>query len=129
MAGTLVLVFLANSIKTVEMSINLYQVNTKELLFTNMYLDEIYHYEAAGNPSIERIELFSDLNCDTSDIGIFHEKDFFSDTLKYVSGRSFDISIIEKDNPNNPFAKKDWSFIDVSKQMIFDNNTVYLCVF
>ena len=129
LAGTLVLVFLANSIKTVEMSINLYQVNTKELLFTNMYLDEIYHYEAAGNPSIERIELFSDLNCDTSDIGIFHEKDFFSDTLKYVSGRSFDISIIEKDNPNNPFAKKDWSFIDVSKQMIFDNNTVYLCVF
>lgn len=127
---SLILVYALNIFKTVEMSINQYKLNEKELIYANLYLDKINKYENETNTTVKRIEFCTDGNLDIAK----EESAFTSDysltgLMNYVSGRDFSAIDMADNKYRQTFESKDWKSVNPDEQLIFEGDTLYLCVY
>ena len=123
-------VFIMNIIKTVEMSVSQYKQNTIEQTYAQLYMNEINKYEAESGAQIKNIELCTDQKSDlVSGEKALTEKYAFEPLMEYVSGREFKVKNMSENTRTQKFNKKDWKTYSASEQLIFENDTMYLCVY
>lgn len=128
--SVLLLVFGLNTYKTVEMSINQYKTNTIEKTYANLYLSEINSYEKKSGKTIKSIEICTDSCCDTAQgENALTVKYAFDPLMEYISGREFTVKNMTDNQYKNQFENNDWKEYDSSKQLVFDGETMYLCVY
>lgn len=125
----LVLLYALNMIKTVEMSINQYQCNSLDITDAKIYINEIEKYEARNKISINRIEFCQDAKLDRFSMSALNHSEFFSDVLHFVSGRQFFVSEMSESKYRLLFSGHDWIQCDPEKQMIYEENIVYICLY
>ena len=126
----LVLVFILNISKTVEMSVAQYQTNTIELTYANLYLSEINQHEL-NHAKIEKIEICTDASCDTiqKTENALSYSEYFRGLMFYVSGRNYEVSEMSDNQYLKVFSETDWKYFVPSKQMIYSGDTLYLCIY
>lgn len=128
--SVLLLVFGLNTYKTVEMSINQYKTNTIEKTDANLYLSEINSYKKKSGKTIKSIEICTDSHCDTAQgENALTVKYAFEPLMEYISGREFTVKYIADNQYRIQFENNDWKEYDSSKQLVFDGETMYLCVY
>lgn len=128
---SIILVFLyaLNMIKTVEMSINQYQINSLDIEDAKIYINEIEKYEAKNKTSINKIEFCQDANLDRGSMSALNQSEFFCDVLHFVSDRKFLVSEMSDNQHKHFFSSHDWIQCDPENQLIFEKNIVYICLY
>ena len=93
-------------------------------------MNEINKYEAESGTQIKNIELCTDQKSDlVSGENALTEKYAFEPLMEYVSGREFKVKNMSENTRTQKFNKKDWKTYSPSEQLIFENDTMYLCVY
>lgn len=127
---TLLLVYTLNIFKVVGMSIEKYELNEKERIYANLYLAKINQYESETNTTVKRIIFCTDSNVDATK----EESSLLSDTtiagLMYsVSGRDFEVSNTADNKYRQAFESRDWKSFNPDEQLIFEGDSLYLCLY
>ena len=125
----LVLLYGLNMIKTVEMSVNQYQTNSVDIANAKIYVNEIEKYEARNNITVSRVLFCKDANSDMGINSALCYADSVGSVLYFVSGRNFQVSEMSENQYRQSFSSHDWKQCDPTEQMVFDQDTVYICVY
>ena len=126
----LLVVYGLSVFKTVEMSINQYKGNTTEKVYANLYLSEINAYEKSTGNTVKNIEICTDKHCDTAKgESALTVKYAFEPLMKYISNRDFIVKNLTDNQIKKEFENKDWNEYNPNEQMIFNGDTLYLCVY
>ena len=126
----LLVVYGLSVFKTVEMSINQYKGNTTEKVYANLYLSEINAYEKSTGNTVKNIEICTDKHCDTAKgESALTVKYAFEPLMKYISNRDFIVKKLTDNQIKKEFENKDWNEYNPNEQMIFNGDTLYLCVY
>ena len=128
LCGIIVLVFVMNIYQTLDMASEQIAVNTKEIDYVNTIVYEIHKYEKDSEKTVQKIGVCydenADMNCETLYTGYSVEA-----LLRLQLNRNVEFvdtpDTVYKDN----FAGKDWQFYDSDEQLIFIDDTLYLCVY
>lgn len=130
LCAVLITVYGLNIYKTVEMSINQYVTNTTERVYINLYISDINTYEKESKHTVDKIEICTDSHCDTIETeSALTVSDAFDPLIRYNSGKKYDVKNMSEDTKNKLFGNNDWKEYVPSEQLIFDNDTLYLCVY
>ena len=126
----LLVVYGLSVFKTVEMSINQYKGNTTEKVYANLYLSEINAYEKSTGNTVKNIEICTDKHCDTTKgESALTVRYAFEPLMKYISNRDFIVKDLTDNQIKKEFENKDWNEYNPNEQMIFNGDTLYLCVY
>lgn len=130
LCAVLITVYGLNIYKTVEMSINQYVTNTTERVYINLYISDINTYEKESKHTVDKIEICTDSHCDTIETESALTVSYaFEPLIRYNSGKKYDVKNMSEDTKNKLFGNNDWKEYVPSEQLIFDNDTLYLCVY
>ena len=112
------------------MSIEQYKTNTIECIYAKKYFEEICSYENNTGKAIKTIEICTDKRCDTVEGESALNVDYsFRALMNYVSNRSFDVLEMDENSYKKKFVSFDWKEFKPLEQLVFKENTLYLCVY
>ena len=129
MLALFLFVFCLNTYKNIQVFYNLTAVNTQEISLTRLYLYEIDRYESETGNTVNTIVFGADPNP-----GPFAENAFAADwgvagIFEFVSGgRIFQAQKITEDAHTKYFRNKDWKDFVPDEQLVFEDDTLYLCI-
>lgn len=121
-------VFAVNIYKTVNMATDQIVGNTIEASYADSVVYEIEKYEEENSIKVDKIgftyDAFADINGDSLYV------DYAIQPLMDLrAGREFTFIEPPEDIKSKCFANKDWQHFDADKQIVFDKNTAYICVY
>ena len=129
LASVLFIVFALNMYANIEMSLELREINTQEIMLAEQYLYEIEEYEKSENVVVNNIEFCTDVNPKISDNSSLRFDYSFSGLMGYISGRDFIVTQVENTEMKSNFVEKDWDGFIADEQLIFENDTLYVCIY
>lgn len=129
LASVLLIVFALNMYANIEMSIEQRELNTQEIMLAEQYLYEIEEYEKAENVVVNNIEFCTDVNPKISDNSSLRFDYSFDSLMGYISGRDFIVTQVENTEMKSNFVDKDWDVFIADEQLIFENDTLYVCIY
>ena len=128
LALTLVFVVALNMYANLEMSLDQREVNTQDMMIAEQYLYEIEKYEKAENVVVDKIEFCSDVNPEISVDSALNNFYSFRSLMTYISGRDFYVTEMTNEEIRKSFEEKDWDILVEEEQLIFEEDTLYVCV-
>lgn len=128
LACILILVFALNIYKTVDMGINQIIGNTKEAEYADSVAYTIEKYEKKNKVAVDNIGITYDKHSDAEGEALY--LDYAIKPLLQIH-ISNDICFVETPEGivNTYFSEKDWQNFDAEEQIVFDNNTAYICIY
>ena len=123
-----VMVFVLNVYKTLDMASEQISVNTKEIDYASMIAYEIDKYEKNNSNSIKKISVCYDGNADINSETLYTGYSIEA-LLKLQLNREISFVEIPKEIYDNNFLGKNWEFYDCDEQLIFNDDTLYLCIY
>ena len=125
----LCIVFALNMYANIEMSSELREINTQETMLAEQFLYQIEEYEKTENKIVKNIEFCSDMNQKISGGSALRVAYSFGGLMEYVTGRNFNVSEMTNEEIRKDFEEKDWDVLVLDEQLIFENDTLYICVY
>ena len=113
----------------VEMSLQLLKTNAQEIIIAQQYLHQIEEYEKSENIVVKNIEFCCDSNPEECSANALSVNYSFRGLMGYVSGRDFNVLEMTNEEIRKSFEEKDWDILVEEEQLIFDGDTLYVCVY
>ena len=126
----LLFVFSLNTYKNLQAFYSLSALNAREIPLTKQYLYEIDRYEAETGITVTSVVFGGDAapgecagNAYAADWGA-------AGILDYVSGgRLFNVRYLTEEERSRYFGDRDWTVYLPEEQLVFEGDTLYLCVY
>ncbi|MEE0866237.1 MAG: glucosyltransferase domain-containing protein [Clostridia bacterium] len=133
-----IIFFVINSIYIINASSEMIAANLLDRNYANIILNKIDKYESENGIKVKKIALDYDINPEYYYLGSKHFRCLnykslstswaMIGVLQTYSDRKFDEIDVPENIHSNYFANKDWdNYAD--EQLIFENDTLYLCIY
>ena len=124
----LFLVFGINMYKNTDGGINQIISNTKEILYIKDVVNEIEKQEEKNIIAIDTIGICYDKNRD-SEAEALYVNYAIKPLIQMNTDKEMKFVDVPENIVNNFFKEKDWKYFDADKQIVFDKNVAYVCIY
>lgn len=122
------LVFGLNMYKNTDRGINQIISNTKESLYVNDILNEIDKYEQKNDVIIDTIGICYDKNGDSETEALYVDYAIMP-LIQLNTDKKMKFVDVPENIANKYFEENDWKKFDADKQIIYEKNVAYICVY
>lgn len=124
-------VLIANIVKTINREIEFKEQNMRDEIWCKQVLNEIELYESREGIKIENIEFCHDesLDIQTSGNSVVIAKYAMRSIFNYYGEREFNVSEMSNEKKDAYFEDKDWSEYCKEEQLVFEDDTLYVCCY
>ena len=122
------LVFGLNMYKNTDRGINQIISNTKESLYVNDILNEMDKYEQKNDVIIDTIGICYDKNGDSETEALYVDYAIMP-LIQLNTDKKMKFVDVPENIVNKYFEENDWKKFDADKQIIYDKNVAYICVY
>lgn len=131
----LLVVFFVNTVRVIDCEMSLKKQNEIDKVWCEQILNEIEIYELQSGVKIEEIMFCHDAEHDMKvtensygESAVLAEYSLRS-MFRYYGERDFKVTEVSKEEKTEYFGEKDWKSYSMEEQLMFEENTLFLCCY
>ena len=130
LCAILSVVLVSNVFAFVNREINLKKQNDVDKLWSEQIIEEIESYEEKEQDVKQIFYCYDDKTdlAEYAESAVYHKYSLRS-MINYYSNREFEVNEMTEEEKNNYFKDRSWRKLDADEQMIFVEDTLYLCCY